>query len=160
MERGLLWLPLLILFIWLAWAGWNEFQKVESYRAWSEDFRSSKFDIYSVLGLEEAALVIGKPSRKGPVDLKRVAFAQIQAVALRLDGKAMAWEEAEAIANPTEGNASDRNPSSKRKGGSLPKAIAIELDLGGDKLQIPFTQLDLALDWTKRLKQELMAEKE
>ena len=146
MERGLLWLPLLVLFIGLAWAGWNEFQKVESYRAWSEGFRSSKFDIYSVLGLGEDSLVVGKPSRKGPVDLKRVSFGQVQAVDLRLDDAMVTLEEAGAIVEPLD----------KRKEGPQPKAIAIELDLGGDKLQIPFTQLDLALDWTKRLKQELI----
>lgn len=145
MERGLLWLPLLVLFIGLAWAGWNEFQKVESYRAWSEGFRASKFDIYSVLGLGEDSLVVGKPSRKGPVDLKRVSFSQVQAVELRLDDAAVPFEEAAALVDPTE----------QIKEGSQPKAIAIELDLGGDKLQIPFTQLDLALDWTRRLKQEL-----
>jgi hypothetical protein len=41
MERGLLWTPLLILFIWLAWSGWNEYQKVEIYREWAENFESS-----------------------------------------------------------------------------------------------------------------------
>ncbi len=146
MERGLLWLPLLFLFIGLAWAGWNEFQKVESYRAWSEGFRSSKFDIYSVLGLEEDALVVGKPSRKGPINLQRVSFGQVQAVVLLLDGAAVSLEAAAAILDPP----------AKSKEGPDPKAIAIELDLGGDKLQIPFTQLDLAVDWTRRLKQELI----
>lgn len=146
MERGLLWLPLLFLFIGLAWAGWNEFQKVESYRAWAEGFRASKFDIYSVLGLGEDSLVVGKPSRKGPIDLKRVSLAQIQGVTLRLDDAPVSLEQAEAIVDPPD----------KRKEGPQPKAIAIELDLGGDQLQIPFTQLDLALDWTRRLKQEVI----
>jgi len=144
MERGLLWLPLLVLFIGLAWAGWNEFQKVESYRVWSEGFRSSKFDIYSVLGLGDDSLVVGKPSRKGPVDLKRVSLAQVQAVELRLDDAVVAVR------------ASGDEPLEEQKGGREPKAIAIELDLGGDRLQIPFTQLDLAVDWTRRLKQELI----
>jgi hypothetical protein len=145
MERGLLWLPLLALFIGLARAGWNEFQKVESYRAWGKDFRYAKYDIYSVLGLGKDALMIGKPSPKGPVALQRVSLGQIQAVALRLDGALVAWDDALALLENEGG----------RKGGPQPKAIAIELDLGGDTLQIPFTQLDLAVDWTQRLKQEL-----
>ena len=45
MERGLLWLPLLGIFIWLSWAGWNEYQKLEAYRAWAESFEKSKYDI-------------------------------------------------------------------------------------------------------------------
>ncbi len=146
MERGLLWLPLLFLFIGLAWAGWNEFQKVESYRAWAEDFRSSKYDLYAVMGLGEDSLVVGKPSRKGPVDLKRLSLEQIQSVALRLDDGLVSLAEAEILVDP----------KSPGKEGRPPKAIAIELDLGGDKLQIPFTQLDLAVDWTRRLKQELI----
>lgn len=145
MERGLLWLPLLVLFIGLAWGGWNEFQKVESYRAWGKGFRYAKYDIYSVLGLGDDVLVIGKPSRRGPIALQRVSLDQIQAVALRLDGALVACEDALALVAD----------GGDRQGGRQPKAIALDLDLGGDSLQIPFTQLDLAVDWTQRLKQEL-----
>ena len=45
MERGLLWLPLLGVFIWLSWAGWNEYQKLEAYRAWAESFELSLIHI-------------------------------------------------------------------------------------------------------------------
>ena len=149
MERGLLWLPLLILFIGLAWAGWNEFQKVESYRVWARGFRAAKFDIYSVLGLGSDFLTIGKPSRSGPVEQRRIQLAQIQDVALRLDDELIQLAGLE-----TGKSASDQEIMDQVKG-VQPKAIAIELDLGGDKLQIPFTQLDLAVNWTQRLKQEL-----
>ncbi len=50
MTRGLIWLPLLAIFIGLAWAGWNEYQKLEAYRAWAEQFDRAKYDIYAVLG--------------------------------------------------------------------------------------------------------------
>lgn len=50
MERGLLWLPLLVLFFWLAWSGKKEYDKVQAYQAWAEQFDKSKYDIYSVLG--------------------------------------------------------------------------------------------------------------
>ena len=65
MERGLLWLPLLAVFIWLARTGWNEYQKVEKYRVWAEDFDNAKYDIYSVLGKKGQELTWGKPTRKG-----------------------------------------------------------------------------------------------
>ena len=45
MERGLLWLPLLVMFCWLAWAGWNEYQKIESYKLWASQFERHKSDI-------------------------------------------------------------------------------------------------------------------
>jgi hypothetical protein len=63
MERGLMWLPLLALFGWLAWAGWREFQKVEAYEAWAQDFDRHKYDIYAVLGQKDDRLVWGKPTR-------------------------------------------------------------------------------------------------
>ena len=50
MERGLLWLPLLAVFFWLAWSGWNEYQKVEAYRRWAADYDKAKYDLYAVLG--------------------------------------------------------------------------------------------------------------
>lgn len=138
MERGLLWLPLLVLFIGLAWAGWNEFQKVESYRRWAQPFRYSKYDIYSVLALDEDSLVVGKPSRQGPIQLEQVRFKQIRSVQLQLDGQTVA-SPSQALDDPKQS----------------PKSIAIQLDLGENQLQIPFTQLDLAIDWTQRIQQEL-----
>jgi hypothetical protein len=67
MERGLLWLPLLGLFIWLAWAGWNEYQKLEAYQRWAEPFDRAKYDIYAALGQQGAVLTWGRPTRQGPV---------------------------------------------------------------------------------------------
>lgn len=149
MERGLLWLPLLALFIGLAWAGWNEFQKVESFRRWAEPFRHSKYDLYSVLGLDGEYLAIGKPSRQGPVEVQQVALADIQAVQLWLDDQPEPLESPEQVAV-----LAGRSPRTQ--------AIALELTpqggvaRGDDTLQIRFTQLDLAIDWTLRLKRELL----
>jgi hypothetical protein len=64
MERGLMWLPLLALFIGLAWAGWREFRKVEAYQTWAQDFDRHKYDIYAVLGQKGDQLVWGKPTRQ------------------------------------------------------------------------------------------------
>jgi hypothetical protein len=51
----LLWFPLLAVFIGLAWAGWNEFQKLEVYKSWAAQFDRAKFDIYAVLGQKDDA---------------------------------------------------------------------------------------------------------
>ena len=65
MARGLLWLPLLVAFIWLAWSGWNEYQKLEAYKIWAEDFDNAKFDIYAVLGKKRARNHLGQTYPQG-----------------------------------------------------------------------------------------------
>lgn len=82
MERGLLWLPLLGLFMGLAWAGWNEFRKIEAYRAWCQDFQPVKYDIYAMLGQRDQVLTWGRPTRQGPVNLQTIDLATIQTVDL------------------------------------------------------------------------------
>ena len=62
MERGLLGLSLLIFFVGLAWAGWYEYQKIESYRRWAAAFDQAKYDIYSVVGQKKQLVTWGKPT--------------------------------------------------------------------------------------------------
>jgi hypothetical protein len=85
MERGLLWLPLLAAFIWLAWSGWNEYQKVEAYRHWASQFERAKYDIYAVLGQKGSDLTWGKPTRQGPVELETFSLQDVQAIRLLVD---------------------------------------------------------------------------
>ncbi|MGL5879414.1 MAG: hypothetical protein ACRC2V_16765, partial [Xenococcaceae cyanobacterium] len=82
MERGLIWLPLLGLFFWLAWQGRNEFQKVEAYQNWAQQFEKSKYDIYAVLGQSGNELTWGKPTRTGPIDLKTFSLERVQEIRL------------------------------------------------------------------------------
>ena len=134
MERGLLWLPLLGLFIWLARAGWNEYQKLEAYRAWAEDFDKAKYDIYAVLGQKGSELVWGRPTRQGPVDLQSLSLEEVRSLQLLVDKREADLE----------------NPPSKGK------AIFLELVLSDSKtVQIPFTDIDLAARWGKYLQQQL-----
>lgn len=131
MERGLIWLPLLGLFIWLAYAGWNEYQKLEAYKTWAQQFDRAKYDVYAVLGQKGDRLVWGKPTRRGPVDLAEASLASVRAVRLRVDG-------AEAdLADP---------PSSSR-------SVYLELEFSGDRppAQVPFTEADLAARWGRVL---------
>jgi hypothetical protein len=136
MERGLLWLPLLILFVGLAWAGWNEYQKIEAYRTWAQQFQRAKYDIRAVLGQREQQLVWGRPTRQGPVDLQTLALGQVQSVALVVDGQPVAVE-----APPQRG-----------------RRIILELQLqapAAGPVQIPFTEIPLAVAWTQYLQQFL-----
>lgn len=133
MERGLLWLPLLMVFIGLAWAGWNEYQKVEAYRIWAQGFQKAKYDIRAVLGLNDQTLTWGVPTRRGVAGEQTIALDQVQAIYLRLDGEQV-------------------DPSSPPQ---QARRIFLELQLlpKTSVVQIPFTEIDLAAAWTRYLQQ-------
>ncbi|MCU0534961.1 MAG: hypothetical protein MUD14_13805 [Hydrococcus sp. Prado102] len=133
MERGLLWLPLLIVFFWLAWTGWNEYQKIEAYRRWAESFDRSKYDIYAVLGQKGKNLTWGRPTRSEPVEVQTVSLDRVDSIYLLVDGRPV-----ELDALPEKGKS----------------AIALSVT-GADTMQIPFTEIPLAAQWTKYLQQEL-----
>lgn len=131
MERGLIWLPLLGLFFWLAWQGRNEFQKVEAYRNWAKQFEKSKYDIYAVLGQNGNELTWGKPTRTGPIDLKTFSLDRVQEIHLLVEEKPVALE----------------TPPNKGK------AIALEFVMqdSQDTVRIPFTEIPIAVEWGKYL---------
>lgn len=133
MVRGLLWLPLLAVFCWLAWAGWNEYHKLEAYRAWAEQFDHAKYDIYAVLGQKDTELTWGKPSRNGPIDLQTFSLQQVQNIQLRLG------DQIADLEHP---------PDSA-------KSIALEFQMqSAEAILIPFTDLALAVQWGKHLQQD------
>jgi hypothetical protein len=134
MIHGLLWLPLLALFIGLAWAGSNEYQKLESYKVWAEDFDRAKYDIKSVLGQSGNAIVWGLPDRSKPKDLQSFSLKDVERIQLLVNGE---------VVDPM-------NPPKKGK------AIALEfLRRDQDSIQIPFTQIDLAIQWGQALMKDL-----
>ncbi|MBH8565512.1 hypothetical protein I8748_25615 [Nostoc sp. CENA67] len=131
MERGLLWLPLLAMFFWLAWQGSKEYQKVEAYRAWAEQFERAKYDIYAVLGQKGNNITWGKPTPKGPIKLETFSLVDVQEVRLLIDGKSIELE---------------RLPE---------KGRTIELEFlfskGANSVRVPFTEIPLAAEWGKYL---------
>jgi len=136
MERGLLWLPLLVVFFWLAWAGWNEYQKIESYKRWAEQFERHKYDIYAVLGQKGDRLTWGKPTRKDPLDIQTVTFQDISRIRFRIDNQFFDQKDAEF-------------PLSAKK-------ISLELVLKtGEMTSIKFTDLDIAASWYRFLSDRL-----
>jgi len=133
MERGLLWLPLLILFVGLAWAGWNEYQKLEAYQAWAADFDRTKYDIYAVLGLKGNQLTWGKPTRQGPVDVQTLSLEKVEQIGVTVQGQPV------DMLHP---------PSSSNH-------VALALTLQNDVIRnIPFTQIDLAIQWATFLQRQ------
>jgi hypothetical protein len=131
MERGLLWLPLLAMFFWLAWQGSKEYQKVEAYRVWAEQFERAKYDIYAVLGQKGNSITWGKPTPKGPIKLETFSLVDVQQISLLIDGKPV------NIDNPPE------------------KGRSIELEFvfskSTDSVRVPFTEIPLAAEWGKYL---------
>ena len=135
MERGLLWLPLLAAFFWLAWSGWNEYQKIEAYRNWAQQFDRAKYDIYAVLGQKGSELTWGKPTRKEPINLQTFSLKKVQSIHLRVDDKV-----ADLETPPTKG-----------------RAIALEFIVAEPtaSIKVPFTEIPLAAQWGKYLQQEI-----
>ena len=127
MERGLLWLPLLVVFFWLTWSGWNEYQKLEAYKVWAKDFDNAKFDIYAVLGRKGDRLTWGKPTRKGMVELDSFSLNDVGQINLMVGDRQLDPDESEL---PRNGKP------------------ALEFDLN-DKasIRIPFTDITLASKW-------------
>lgn len=139
MERGLFWLPLLALFFWLAWAGWNEYQKLEAYKLWAAPFERSKYDIYAVLGQKGRELTWGLPTRKEPVNLETVSLDEVRSLRLLVNEKPVALEAA-----PTKGRA------------------VLELVCADrpQPVRIPFTEPPLAAKWGQYLQANLQASSE
>lgn len=135
MARGLLWLPLLIVFIGLAWAGWQEFRKVEAYRIWAEGFDRAKYDIYAVLGQKGSDVTWGKPTRQGPTDLQTFSLQQVKAIQLIADDRAVDLD----------------NPPARAK----KVAIEFQLQNADPSIRVPFTDLSLAVQWAGVLRREL-----
>ena len=86
MIRGLLWLPLLALFIGLAWAGWNEYRKVEAYKVWAQSFERAKYDIYAALGQRGDVLIWGTPTRQGILEASSLNMTEVEQIAIEVNG--------------------------------------------------------------------------
>jgi hypothetical protein len=84
MERGLLWLPLLVVFFWLAWSGKKEYQKLEAYKLWAEQFDNSKYDIYAVLGKKGDLITWGKPTSKGIINENTFSLQKLDKISITI----------------------------------------------------------------------------
>lgn len=135
MTEGLVWLALLGVFIGLATAGWLEYRKVEAYRLWAQSFERAKYDIYAVLGQSEQTLTWGKPTPKGPKEVFSCSMADISSVLVQIDGQSIDFQ------NPPQTG----------------KRVFLELYRDGEQkpVQIPFTDVTLAVEWAQYLQKAL-----
>ncbi|MEM7065825.1 MAG: hypothetical protein AAF572_22015 [Cyanobacteria bacterium P01_B01_bin.77] len=128
MLHGLLWLPLLLFFFGITWAGWNEYQKVETYKQWAAQFERAKYDIYAALGQTERTLIWGRPTRQGITDLQSAQLDLIGSIDLLVKGE-----------TPV-------SPTGKQQTQKSEAILRLNLE-DGSTPQIPFTDADLAKQW-------------
>ena len=133
MERGLLWLPLLVAFFWLTWSGWNEYKKLEAYKVWAEDFDNAKFDVYAVLGKKDSEIIWGKATRKGMVNLDRFSLDDVEEINLFVGDEAVDLDNLPNKGKPF-----------------------LQFTFGNSKpaIEIPFTDITLAAKWLNYIYRE------
>ncbi|WP_342597315.1 hypothetical protein VKI21_01305 [Cyanobacterium aponinum UTEX 3222] len=130
MERGLLWLPLLVLFFWLAWSGKKEYDKVQAYQAWAEQFDKSKYDIYSVLGKKGDLITIGIPTNQGIKEQKTFSLQNLSQLNLLVKNQVVDVDNL-----PEKGEAT------------------LQFSLKENQtIDVPFTDINIASQWFKYLK--------
>ncbi|AFZ52216.1 hypothetical protein [Cyanobacterium aponinum] len=130
MERGLLWLPLLVLFFWLAWSGKKEYDKVQAYQAWAEQFDKSKYDIYSVLGKKGDLITIGIPTNQGIKEQKTFSLQNLSQLNLLVKNQVVDVDNL-----PEKGEAT------------------LQFSLKENQtIDVPFTDINIASQWLKYLK--------
>lgn len=137
MVHGLLWLPLLALFLGLAYAGWYEYEKLEAYKRWAVGFERAKYDVYGVLGQTGETLVWAKPTRQGPIELGRTCLGDLRAIELRVGDRLLPLDQADLAGQRGQ--------------------VCLELIWWDDRpsVRLPFTELDLARRWGEFLRSVL-----
>lgn len=136
MVRGLLWLPLLAVFIGLAWAGWREFRKVETYQTWAQDYEQAKYDILAVIGVAGDTLTWGLPTPDGPKHLNHFDLKTVEEVTLWANGQ------------PLESPSKSQKPNQR---------CSLQFTLPDSTIEIPFTDLSIAANWCTYLQKRIQA---
>jgi hypothetical protein len=139
MERGLMWLPLLGIFTWLARAGYNEYQKLEAYRRWAVGFDRCKYDIYAVMGLKDRQISWGKPTKTEPKDLQIFNLDRVSQIQLFVDDR-----QIDSTNLPARGNKIN---------------LHFQFAAEGEAIDIPFTEVPLAAEWWQLLNDKLGLER-
>jgi hypothetical protein len=136
MAHGLMWFPLLGIFIWLAKAGYDEYHKLEAYKLWAAGFDRAKYDIYAVMGMKGQEITWGKPTKAEPQDLQTFSLDRVDAIRLVVDNLPV-----DLKALPTKG-----------------KKINLRFQLKDrESIDVPFTEVPLAAEWAKFLQKAIVA---
>jgi hypothetical protein len=139
MERGILWSALLLVFVGLAWLGWQEYQKIQAYQRWAAQFDQAKYDIYAVLGQKGDRLTWGIPTAKGPINLQDFSLQDVESIVLEVDGQQLDLQ-------------TTPNPSGRKI------ALIFQLKTDQASIAVPFTEVALAARWGQHLQTYQKAE--
>jgi hypothetical protein len=139
MERGLMWLPLLGIFIWLARAGANEYQKIEAYKRWAVGFDRCKYDIYAVMGLKDREISWGKPTKQEPKNLQTFSLDRVKQIQLVIDDKLI----------PLTINHDSNLDNLPVRGNRI--YLRFEFVDDDTTIDIPFTEILMAAEWAEFL---------
>jgi hypothetical protein len=131
MERGLMWLPLLGIFIWLAKAGATEYQKIEAYKRWAVGFDRCKYDIYAVMGLKDREISWGKPTKNDPKDLQTFSLDRVSQIQLIVDDRSI-----DLTNLPVSGKKIN---------------LRFQFTDNSTTIDIPFTEIPMAAEWNEFL---------
>lgn len=129
MVRGLMWLPLLAVFIGLAWAGWNEYRKLEAYKVWAQPFERAKYDIYAALGQQGDILTWGVPTREGVLEASSLNLTEVERAVVAV-------------------NAEPVDPDDLPSKGRFSLGFTLN---DGRYLSVPFVDGEMAAQWFKFL---------
>jgi hypothetical protein len=129
MVRGLMWLPLLAVFIGLAWAGWNEYRKLEAYKVWAQPFERAKYDIYAALGQQGDILTWGVPTREGVLKASSLNLTEVERAVVAV-------------------NAEPVDPDDLPSKGRFSLGFTLN---DGRYLSVPFVDGEMAAQWFKFL---------
>ncbi len=137
-----MWLPLLGAFIWLARAGADEYQKLETYKLWAVGFDRCKYDIYAVMGLKDREISWGKPNKKELKDIQTFSLDRVKQVQLVVDNKPIELAKyADDLDNlPVSGSRAN---------------LRFEFTDNSEIVDIPFTEIPMAAEWAVFLQSEL-----
>ncbi len=111
----------------MAKAGYDEYQKLETYKKWAVGFDRCKYDIYSTIGIKDRDLTWGKPTKSGSIDFQTFSLDRVSQVQLIVDGKSI-----DPNALPSTGKKID---------------LQIQFIDNLDNVNIPFTEIPLATEW-------------
>jgi hypothetical protein len=125
----LMWLPLLAVFIGLAWAGWNEYRKLEAYKVWAQPFERAKYDIYAALGQQGDILTWGVPTREGVLKASSLNLTEVERAVVAV-------------------NAEPVDPDDLPSKGRFSLGFTLN---DGRYLSVPFVDGEMAAQWFKFL---------
>lgn len=131
-----MWLPLLALFIGLAWLGWREYQKVAIFQAWEQQFDRAKYDILSVLGMKEDRLTWGVPSSKGILEYGSFELSEVSDIYLLVDDRRVDLDVKGFPKGKRFALLFERDTESNPENAS-----------NAETIRVPFTDVELAAKW-------------